>query len=120
LSSTKGEDIHVKNILMNIKEFQALHVDTNGTAFLWLLYISQLQFVAFYFISHNLNIRGPLLLLVTTCISSPFFELKRRSSQIIGSDMYIRGLLFQWDSTIKNPTNRVVLVQSGTHHFIEN
>jgi hypothetical protein len=69
------------NILMNIKEFPALHVDTNGTALSWLLYISQLQFVAFYFISHNLNIRGPLLLLVTTCISSPFFELKRRSTQ---------------------------------------
>jgi hypothetical protein len=85
---------------MNIKEFQALHVDTNGTALLWLLYILQSQFVAFYFISHNLNIRGPLLLLVTTCISSPFFELKRRSRQIIVSSQVSEWLLFNANSAV--------------------
>jgi hypothetical protein len=36
-------------------------------------------------------------------------------------DMFVCGLLFQWASTIKNPTNRVGLVQSGPHHhLIEN
>ena len=36
-------------------------------------------------------------------------------------DMSIRGLLFQRASTIKNPTKRVGLVQSGPHdHLIEN
>jgi hypothetical protein len=36
-------------------------------------------------------------------------------------DMSIRGLLFQWASTIKNLTKRVCLVQSGPHHhLIEN
>ena len=31
------------------------------------------------------------------------------------------GLLFQWVNTIKNPTKRVGLVQSGPrHHLIEN
>ena len=35
--------------------------------------------------------------------------------------MSIRGLLFQWASTINNPTKRVVLVKSGPHHhLIEN
>jgi hypothetical protein len=85
---------------MNIKEFPALHVDTNGTALSWLLYISQLQFVAFYFISHNLNIRGPLFLMVTTCISSPFVELKRRSRQIIVSSQVSEWLLFNANSAV--------------------
>ena len=31
-------------------------------------------------------------------------------------DMSIRGLLFQWASTIKNPAKLVGLVQSGHHH----
>jgi hypothetical protein len=36
-------------------------------------------------------------------------------------DMSIRGLLFQWASTIKKPTDRVGLIQSGRHHhLIEN
>jgi hypothetical protein len=36
--------------------------------------------------------------------------------------MSIRGLLFQWASTIKNPTQRVGLEQSRPHHhhLIEN
>jgi len=37
------------------------------------------------------------------------------------SDMSTRGLLLQWASTIKNPTQRVGLDQSGHHpHFIGN
>ena len=36
-------------------------------------------------------------------------------------DMFIRGLLFQWTSTIKNATKRVDIVQSrAQHHLIEN
>jgi hypothetical protein len=33
-------------------------------------------------------------------------------------DMSIHGLLFQLASTIKNPTKRVALVQSGPHHHL--
>jgi hypothetical protein len=37
------------------------------------------------------------------------------------NDMHTRGLLFQYASTITNPTQRVGLVQSGPyHHLIEN
>jgi hypothetical protein len=36
-------------------------------------------------------------------------------------DMSIRGMLFQWASTMQNPTERVGLVHSGPHHqFSEN
>jgi hypothetical protein len=37
--------------------------------------------------------------------------------------MSIRGLLFQWASTIKNPAKLVGIVQSGHHHhhhYIDN
>jgi hypothetical protein len=34
------------------------------------------------------------------------------------SDMSTPGLLFQWASTIKNPTQGVGLVQSGPHHHL--
>ena len=35
-----------------------------------------------------------------------------------GVDMSNHGLMFQWASTIKNPTKHVGLVQSGPHHYL--
>ena len=64
------------------------------------------------------------------CFSSKHAALKRKSKGWLAQnldnvsewgDMSIHGLLFQWASTIKNPTQCVGLVQSWPHHhFIEN
>jgi hypothetical protein len=58
------------------------------------------------------------------CISAKHAALRRKSNQdnvSEWSDMSICGLLFQWASTVKNPTKHVGLVQSGPHHHpIEN
>ena len=64
------------------------------------------------------------------CFSAKNAALRRKSKDWLArnqndvsewSDMPIRGLLFQWASTMKNPTQHVGLEQSGPHHhFIEN
>jgi hypothetical protein len=56
------------------------------------------------------------------CFSAKHTTLRRKSKYLLvrnqdnlfeRGDMSIRGLLFQWASTIQNPTRRVGLVQSG-------
>ena len=64
------------------------------------------------------------------CFSTKYAVLRGKSKDWLGrnqnnvsewGDMSIRGLLFQLPSTIKNPTKRVGLVQSGhEHHLIGN
>ena len=58
------------------------------------------------------------------CFSAKHAALWRKSKDWLArnlsewGNMFIRGLLFQWASTIKNPTKRVDLVQSGLHHHL--
>jgi hypothetical protein len=64
------------------------------------------------------------------CFSAKHAALRRKRKDWLArnqdtvsewGDMFIRGLLFQWASTVKNPSIRVGLVQSGPHHhLIEN
>jgi hypothetical protein len=62
------------------------------------------------------------------CFSAKHAALRRKSKDWLArnqnnvsewSDMSTRGLLFQWASTIKNPTKHVGLAQSRPHHFQE-
>jgi len=62
------------------------------------------------------------------CFSARNAELRRKNKDWLvrnqdnvskWGDTFIRGLLFQWASTIKNPTKRVGLVQSGPHHHFK-
>jgi hypothetical protein len=61
------------------------------------------------------------------CFSAKLAALGRKSKDLLArnqdnvsewGDMSIRGLLFQWASTIKNLTKRVGLGQSGPHHHL--
>ena len=63
------------------------------------------------------------------CFSAKHAALRRKSKDWLvrnrnnvskWSDMSTRGLLFQYASTIKKPSLGVGLVQSGSHHLIEN
>jgi hypothetical protein len=66
----------------------------------------------------------------TVCFSAKHAAIRRKRKDWLTrnqdnvsewGNMYIRGLLFQWASTIQIPTRRVGLVQSGPrHYFIEN
>ena len=68
--------------------------------------------------------------IVISCFFAKYTALKRKNKDWLDQnqdnvsewgDMSIRGLLFQWASTIKKPTDRVGLIQSGRHHhLIEN
>ena len=61
------------------------------------------------------------------CFSAKHAALRRKSKDWLAwnqdtvsewRDMSICGLLFRWTNTIKNPTKRVGLVQSGPHHHL--
>ena len=90
----------------------------------------QWQIYRFWHKKKQENILVVSIFICICCFSAKHAVLKRKRKDWLTrnqdnvsewGDMYIRRLLLQWASTIKNPTKHVGLVQSRPHHyFIEN